>query len=48
MLQGKYTLAPYFLFNPWIKSTPLGYGLISRYILKQVPQRNNTEEEEQK
>lgn len=35
MLQGKYAVTPYYIYNPWLKSTPLGYGLISRYVINQ-------------
>ena len=41
MLQGKNMVTPryMYIFNPWIKSTPLGYGLLSRYVVNQIPQR---------
>ena len=41
MLQGKHI----YIYNPWIKSTPLGYGLLSRYVINQSPQRIESNEQ---
>ena len=41
MLQGKNAVTSryIYIFNPWIKSTPLGMGLLNRYVVNQIPQR---------
>ena len=53
MLQGKNMVTQHYMyiFNPWIKSTPLGLGLLSRYVVNQIPQRikstNSSEAQEE-